>query len=88
MGDSELAHYVGTLFGCADDLHTGGILQVVYMRDSPVTWSASIHIIGSGSHVYDSFLGEFPTSHGDMVDDEHNFSSLDGLSVKEDPSKH
>ena len=30
------------------------------------------------------FLGELPTSHGDTVDDEHRFSSLDGWSVKED----
>ena len=45
------------------------------MRDSPVTWSVSIHSIGLGSQVYGSFLGEFPTSHGHTVDDEHNFSS-------------
>ena len=42
------------------------------MGDSPVTWSASIHSIGSGSQVYDSFLEEFLESHGDIVDDEHN----------------
>ena len=30
------------------------------------------------------FLGELPTSHGDTVDDERHFSSLDGWSVKED----
>ena len=41
-------------------------------------WSASIHSIGSLSQVYDSILEEFPESHGDTVDDEHNFSSPDG----------
>ena len=30
------------------------------------------------------FLEEFPTSHGDTVDDEYCFSSLDGWSVEED----
>ena len=34
--------------GCADDLHIGGILQVVHIGDCPVTWSASIHSIRSG----------------------------------------
>ena len=29
-------------------------------------------------------LEEFPESHGDTVDDEHYFSSLDGWSVGED----
>ena len=48
------------------------------MRDSPVTWSASVHSIESGSQVYSSFLGELLGSHGDTVDDEHIFSSLDG----------
>ena len=52
------------------------------MGDCPVTWSASIHSIRSGSQVYDPFLGEFPTSHRDMVDDEHNFSSPNGQSVR------
>ena len=32
---------------------------------------------------YDSFFGEFPESHGDTIDDEHRFSSLDGRSVRE-----
>ena len=59
-------------------------MQVVYTGDSSVTWSASIHSIGSGSQVYGSFLGEFLASHEDTVDDEHNFSSLDGRSVRED----
>ena len=54
------------------------------MGDSPVTWSASIHSIRPGSQVYDSFLGEFPTIHGDMVDDEHSFSFPDEWSIRED----
>ena len=54
------------------------------MGDCSVAWSASVYIIGSGSQVYDSFLDEFPASHGDIVDDEHDFSSPNGRSVKED----
>ena len=30
------------------------------------------------------FFKEFPTGHGDTVDDEHNFSSLDGRSIRND----
>ena len=30
------------------------------------------------------FLGEFLASHGDTVDDEHNFSFPDGRSIRED----
>ena len=37
VGDCGPAHQVGTFSGCADDLHTGGILQNIYMRDCPVT---------------------------------------------------
>ena len=48
------------------------------MRDCLVAWSVSIHSIKSGSQVYGSFLEEFPTSNGNTVDDEHNFSSPDG----------
>ena len=59
-------------------------MQVVYTVDSLVTWSTSIHSIESRSQVYSSFFGEFPASHGDIVDDEHNFSSLDERSVGED----
>ena len=35
-----------TLFGCVDDLHSGGILQVVCMGDFSITWSTSVHSIG------------------------------------------
>ena len=55
----------------------------MYTGDSLVTWSISIHSIESGPQVYSSFLGEFPASHGDTVDDEHNFLSSDGWSVRE-----
>ena len=54
------------------------------MGDSLVTWSASIHSIESGSQVYGSFLEEFPKSHEDTVDDDHNFSSPDARSVIKD----
>ena len=67
-----------------DDLHSGGILQVVHMGDCSVARGANVHSIGSGSQVYNSFLEDFPTSHGDTVDDEHCFSSPDGRSVIED----
>ena len=46
LGDSRLAHKVGTFSSLADDLHTGGILPVVYPRDRSITWSASIHSVG------------------------------------------
>ena len=84
MGDRGPAYSVNTLSSCADDLHIGGFWQVVYTRDSLVTWSANIHNIGSGSQIYDSFLEEFLESHGDTIDDVHSLSSLDGWSVKED----
>ena len=46
MGNSGLAHEVGTFSSCVDDLHIGDILPVVYLRDSPATWSTSIHSVG------------------------------------------
>ena len=54
------------------------------MRDCPVTWSSSLYTIRSGSQIYRLFFREFPASHGNMVDDEHCFSSSDGRSVRED----
>ena len=84
MGDSGPAYQVDTLFGGTDDLHAGGILQVVYTRDCLVTWSASLYSIGPGSQVYGSFLGEFSASHGNTVDDEHCFSSSNGWLVRVD----
>ena len=52
-------------------------MQFVHTRDFTVTWSVSLHSIGSGSQVYGSLLEEFPKSHGDIVDDEHCFSCTD-----------
>ena len=46
MGDSGPAHEVGTFSSRADDLHIGEILPVVHSRDSPATWSTSIHSVG------------------------------------------
>ena len=46
MGDSGPAHEVGTFSSHADDLHIGEILSVVHLRDSPATWSTSIHSVG------------------------------------------
>ena len=59
-------------------------MQVICTGDFSITWSASIYSVGSGSQVYSSLLGKISTSHGDTVDDEHNFSSLDRRSVIED----
>ena len=44
-GDSGPAHEVGTCSSRANDLHIGEILLVVYSRDSPATWIASIHSV-------------------------------------------
>ena len=46
MGDSGPAHEVGTFSSRADDLHIGEVLPVIHLRDSPATWSTSIHSIG------------------------------------------
>ena len=53
------------------------IQEIVRLHGVPVS-------IRLESQVYDSFLGEFPESLGDAVDDEHCFSSTDGRSVRED----
>ena len=45
MGDSGPAHDVGTFSSHADDLCLGEILPVIHSRDSPATWSTSIHRI-------------------------------------------
>ena len=42
---SGQAHKVDIFSSRADDLHTGGILMVVYPRDRLATWSASIHSV-------------------------------------------
>ena len=46
MGDSGLAHEVGTFSGRADDIRLGEILPVVHSRDSLATWSTGIHSVG------------------------------------------
>ena len=46
MGDSGPTHEVDTFSSRADDFHIGDILLVVYSRDSPATWSTSIHSVG------------------------------------------
>ena len=46
MGDSGLAHEVGTFSNRVDELHIGEILPVVYPRDRSATWSTSIHSVG------------------------------------------
>ena len=43
LGDSGPVHEVGTFSSLSDDLHIGGILPIVYLRDCPATWSASVH---------------------------------------------
>ena len=54
------------------------------MGDCLITWSAGVYSIRSRSQVYGSFLEEFLTSHGDIVDDEHNFHSpTDGQLVRD-----
>ena len=84
MGDKGPAHLVGTFSGSANDLHTGGILPVVYSRDCLATWRTSVHSIGQGSQVYGTLLEEFPKGHGDTVDIEHYVSSPEKWSVGED----
>ena len=44
--DSGPAHEVGTFSSLADDLRLGEILPVIHSRDSPATWSTSIHSVG------------------------------------------
>ena len=39
---------------------------------------------GQGSHIYGTLLEEFPKGHEDTVDDEHNISSSNIWSVKDD----
>ena len=77
MGYSGPTHQVGTFFGRVDDLHTEGILQVLYTGDSTVEWSSSLHSIGSGSSVYRSVHEEFLEGHGDTTVGEYRFSSSD-----------
>ena len=84
MGDCGLAQQVGTFSNGADDLHTGGILPVVYSRDWSATWSTSVHSIRQGFQVYDTLLKEFPKGYGYTVDDGHCVSYTNRWSVGED----
>ena len=59
-------------------------MSVVYSIDYPAKWSTSVHSIGQRSQVYNTLLEEFPEGHGDIVNDEHHFSSTDRWSVGED----
>ena len=81
MGDSGPAHEVGTFSSLADDLHIGEILPVIHSRDSPATWSTSIHSVGKGPEVYSSLLEEFSKDYGHTTDDEYNFPLSDRWSV-------
>ena len=84
MGDNRPAHQIGTFSSSADNLHTGGILQVIHMRDNFFTWSTSVHNIGQGSQIHGTLLEEFPEGHGDIVNDEHCVSSINRWSIGED----
>ena len=84
MGDIGPAHQAATFSGCADDLHTGGIIKVIHTRDRLDTWSVSLYRIIPGPQVYSSLLEEFPKSHGNTVDNEHCFSSTDTQPIGED----
>ena len=59
-------------------------MPVVYSRDYPVTWNASLYRIGQGSKVYDTHLEDFPKGYEDIVDNEHYVSSVDRWSIEED----
>ena len=84
MGDSGPAHKVGTFSSRTDDLHTGGIFPVVYLRDCPVTWSASVHSVKQRSQIYGTLLEKLLEGHGDTVNYEHYISSSNRWSVEED----
>ena len=84
MGDSGSAHEVVTFSNRTDDLHIGEILPDVHSRDSPATWSSSIHSVGLRPEVYGALLKEFPKGHGHTADREYSFPSTDRWSVRED----
>ena len=81
MGGSRPTHKVGTFPSRADDLHTGGILLVVYSRDRPSTLSTSIHSVGQRPEVYNSLLEEVPKGYEDTADHEYNLPPTDRRSV-------
>ena len=59
-------------------------MLVVYSRDFMATWSIKVHSIRQISQIYGTLLEEFPERHGDIVDDEHRFSSTDRWLVGDD----
>ena len=59
-------------------------MSVVYSRDYPAKWSTGVHSIGQRSQVYNTLLEEFPKVHGNIIKDEHRFSSTDRWSVEKD----
>ena len=77
---TKSAHFSNSV----DDLHAEGILEVVYSRDCPATWSVSLYHMRQGSQVYNTLLDEFPKGYGDIVDDEHYVSSIDRWSIRDD----
>ena len=86
MGYSGSTNHVDRFSSHVDDLHTGGILQVVHTGDGTVAWSASLHSILLGSSVYSLVLEEFPEGHGDTAVDEYHFSSSNRWSIRADYS--
>ena len=84
MSDSRLAHEFGTFSSHVDDLHIGGILPVVYSRDCPATWSASIHSVRKRSRFYGTLLEEIPKGHGGTINHEYSLPPIDRRSVRED----
>ena len=67
MGDSGPAHEVATFSSRADDLHTGGILLVIYPRDCPATWSSSVHSVRLKSQIYNTLLEDFQKAIGTQL---------------------
>ena len=70
---------------CADDLHIGGILPVVYPRDCSAT-CACIHSVGQRPEIYSVLLEEFPKGYRGTTDHEYNLPPTDRWSVREDHS--
>ena len=60
MGDSGPAHQVRTFSSSANDLHTGGILQVIHTRDCPITWSTSVIVSDKDPRFTVHFWKSFP----------------------------
>ena len=84
MGDSRPTHEVGTFLSRVGDLHSKGILSVVYLRDCPATWSASIHSVGHRPKVFDALLEEFPKGYGDTTAHEYSLPPTDRRLVGEE----